>query len=35
MSDFAFLKEGMIRVRFSHDDPLKEDNNGEDNQYGQ
>ncbi|MDX2088419.1 MAG: site-specific integrase [Kofleriaceae bacterium] len=29
MSDFAFLDEGLIRVRFSYDGPLKEDKRGE------
>ena len=28
MSDFAFLDEGVIRVRFSYDGPLKEDKKG-------
>ncbi|MDB4955377.1 MAG: phage integrase family protein [Myxococcales bacterium] len=28
MSDFAFLEEGVIRVRFSYDGPLKEDKKG-------
>ncbi len=29
MSDFAFLDDGIIRVRFSYDGPLKEDKKGE------
>lgn len=29
MSDMAFLEEGIIRVRFSYDGPLKEDKKGE------
>ena len=29
MSDMAFIEEGIIRVRFSYDGPLKEDKKGE------
>jgi len=29
MSDLAFVDEGVIRVRFSYDGPLKEDKKGE------
>jgi len=29
MADFAFIDEGIIRVRFSYDGPLKEDKKGE------
>jgi hypothetical protein len=29
MSDMAFVEEGLIRVRFSYDGPLKEDKKGE------
>jgi hypothetical protein len=29
MSDMGFMDEGLIRVRFSYDGPLKEDKKGE------